>query len=314
MKKMLFILFFASSISLCAQDKKPRILIYHDMEGLAGEDDWRQFNFSHPEQYKKGQELLTADINAVIEGLAQGGAGLIHVVDAHGSGNQDPDVLLDKLDKRASMLSRDTPFRQYVDIVQPNTYDAIVCVGMHAKTGSGGFASHTYTLGMDIIMDDKSITETELVGYSWGRVGVPIIFTSGDDKLANDLKTMPWIQFVTTKKATSASTVELFPVDQVHKEMTSKAALAVKGIAKSSVMKLKEPFKAGLRVVPPASLDRLKNFPGIEYKEDRVFFMAKDFAEAYDGVVAIIGIATTGYLSVTNEIIQKQPNGKKSCN
>ncbi len=313
MRKTLFIvgLLCSACSLLTAQDKKPRILLYHDMEGLAGEDDWRQFNFSHPEQYKKGQELLTADINAVVEGLYQGGAGLVHVVDAHGSGNQDPDVLLDKLDKRASMVTRDVSFRQYVDIVEPDVYDAVVCVGMHAKTGSGGFASHTFTLGMDIIMDDKSITETELVAYSWGRVGVPVIFVSGDDKLAGDLKTMPWIQYVITKKATSASTVELFPVDQVHKEMIAKAAISVKNISKAKVLKLNEPFKAGLRVVPPASLDRLKNFPGIEYKEDRVFFMAKDFAQAYDGVVAIIGVATTGYLSVTNEIILKQPNGKE---
>jgi D-amino peptidase len=311
MKNTLFILLCFTSVLINAQDKKPRILIYHDMEGLSGEDDWRQFNFSHPEQYNKGRELLTADINSVVEGLYQGGAGLVHVVDAHGSGNPDPDVLLDKLDKRASMISRDAPFRQYVDIVEKDVYDAVVCVGMHAKTGSGGFASHTFTLGMDIIMDNKSITETELVGYSWGRAGVPIIFTSGDDKLASDLKTMPWIEYVTTKKATSASTVELRPIDEVHKEMTVKAATAVKNISKATVMKLKEPFKAGLRVVPPASLDRLKNFPGIEYQEDRVFFMAENFTKAYDGVIAIISVATSGYISVTNEVIAKQPNGKE---
>lgn len=311
MKKIFFLVVVLSTSSLFAQDKKPRILIYHDMEGLSGEDDWRMFSFSHPEQYAKGRELLTADVNAVIEGLVQGGAGLVHVVDAHGSGNPDPDLLLDKLDKRASLISRDAPFRQYVDIVEPNVYDAIVCVGMHAKTGSGGFASHTFTLGMDIIMDNKSITETELVGYSWGRVGAPIIFVSGDDKLANDLKTMPWIEYVTVKKATSASTADLRPVEEVHKEMIAKAAKSVKNIGKATAMKLKEPFKAGLRVVPPASVDRLKNFPGIEYQDDRVFFTAENFAKAYDGVIAISSVATSGYISVTNEVIQQQINGKE---
>jgi D-amino peptidase len=310
MKKLILLLALCAS-SAFAQDKKPRILIYHDMEGLSGEDDWRMFSFGHPEQYAVGRELLTADVNAVVEGLFQGGAGLVHVVDAHGSGNPDPDLLLDKLDKRASLISRDTPFRQYVDLVEPNVYDAIVCVGMHAKTGSGGFASHTFTLGMDIIMDDKSITETELVGYSWGRVNVPIIFVSGDDKLEKDLKTMPWIEYVTVKKATSASTAELRPVDDVHKEMISKAAKSVKGIAKATSMKLKEPIKAGLRVVPPASVDRLKNFPGIEFQNDRVFFTADNFAKAYDGVIAMISVATSGYYSVNNEIIDQLPNGKE---
>ena len=115
-----------------------RILVYHDMEGLSGEDDSRQFSFRHKEQYAKGRELLTDDVNAVVAGLFDGGATLVHVVDAHGSGNPDPDVLLDKLDPRAHMVFREKPFRQYVDIVEPNVYDGIVCVGMHAKTCSGG--------------------------------------------------------------------------------------------------------------------------------------------------------------------------------
>ncbi len=291
--------------------QKPRILIYHDMEGLSGEDDWRMFNFSHTAEYTKGQELLTADINAVIEGLYQGGAGLVHVVDAHGSGNQDPDVLLDKLDSRAKMVERDAPFRQYVDIVEANTYDAIVCVGMHAKTGSGGFASHTFTLGMDIIMNERSITETELVGYSWGRVAVPIILVSGDDKLANDLKTMPWIEYVTVKKATSASTVILRPVGEVHKEMIERAAKAVKSISKATVMKLSEPINAALRVVPPASLDMLRNFPGIELKDNKASFTAANFGKAYDGVIALISVARYGYNSVTTEVLKSEPNGKE---
>jgi len=31
-----------------------RVLVYHDMEGLAGQDDWRTFLFSHPEKYPEG--------------------------------------------------------------------------------------------------------------------------------------------------------------------------------------------------------------------------------------------------------------------
>lgn len=313
MKKTLVLICFAAVIHFATaqSSQKPRILIYHDMEGLAGEDDFRQFNFSHPEQYAKGRELLTNDVNAVIDGLFQGGAGLIHVVDAHGSGNPDPDILLDKLDSRAKMVSRDEPFRQYVDIVQPNTYDAVVCVGMHAKTGSGGFASHTYTLGIDLILNDKSITETELVGYSWGRVGVPVIMVSGDDKLENDLKVMPWIEYVRVKKATSASTVELRPISEVHAEMKTKAVKAIKSITSASVMKIKEPIKSQLRVVPPAGLDRLKNLPGIDYKDNVATFTAENFAKAYDGLIALIGIATTNYVTVTNEVIASQPNGKE---
>ena len=81
--------------------------------------------------------------------------------------------------KRAGQYTRDEPFDDYDGAAIPNAYDAIAVVAMHAKTGSKGFASHTKTIGMDIIFNGMSVTESELVGYSWGRFNVPVIFASG---------------------------------------------------------------------------------------------------------------------------------------
>ena len=288
-----------------------RVLVYHDMEGLAGQDDWRTFLFSHPERYPEGQKMLAADLNAVIDGLFAGGATQVDVVDAHGSGNPDPDVRRDLLDPRAKQVFRDKPFDPYVDITEPNTYDAIVAVAMHAKTGSHGFASHTITLGMDMLINDKSITESEIVAYSWGRVGVPLIFVSGDDRLQNDLTIMPWLEFVVTKKATSASTVELRPVDAVHAEMRDKAARAVRNLSKAKVLTLATPMRAGLHAVPPASLASLKGIPGISYADETVTFTAPDFRAAYDGVIALVGAARASYSQVLVETVRKHPDGQK---
>src|SRR5687767_4407994 len=91
-----------------------RVLVYHDMEGLSGQNDWHTFDFDYPEAYKKGRELLVADVNAVVAGLFAGGATTVHVVDAHGSGNPEPDIQTSALDPRATQVFRDRPFRQYV--------------------------------------------------------------------------------------------------------------------------------------------------------------------------------------------------------
>jgi len=288
-----------------------RVLVYHDMEGLAGQDDWKTYLFSHPEKYPEGQKMLAADLNAVIDGLFAGGATRVDVVDAHGSGNPEPDVRRDLLDPRAKQVFRDKPFDPYVDLTEPNTYDAVVAVAMHAKTGSKGFASHTITLGMDMQINGRSITESEIVGYSWGRVGVPIIFVSGDDRLQNDLQVLPWIEFVVTKKATSASTAELRPVDEVHAEMREKAARAVRNIGKATIMTLATPMRAGLHAVPPASLAFMQGIPGINYANETVTFTAPDFRAAYDGVIALVGAARTGYPQVLAETVRKQPDGQK---
>ncbi len=292
------------------QSGRLRILVYHDMEGLSGQNDWHTFDFDFPEQYAKGRELLVADVNAVVGGLFAGGATDVHVVDAHGSGNPEPDIPAGRLDPRAEQVFRDKPFGPYVDLVEPDAYDAVAAVGMHAKTGSRGFASHTFTLGMDIIMNTMSITETELIGYSWGRVGVPVIFASGDDRLANDLATMPWIEFVTVKKATSASTAQLRPVGEVHRELSERSARALRNRANAKVMSLTTPVKAALRVVPPASLTPLEGVPGVEHSENRVDFSAPDFGAAYDGVLALIRVAARSYPDVLTETIRARPDSK----
>jgi D-amino peptidase len=286
-----------------------RVLVYHDMEGLSGQDDPDTFRFSHPERYALGRELLTADVNAVIEGLFEGGAAVVHVVDGHGSGNPEPDLLLDRLDPRAEMLFRDEPFDAYVDLVEPDLYDAIAVVGMHAKTGSRGFASHTYTLGIDIILNGMRVTETEIVGYSWGRAGVPLIFASGDDRLGADLATMPWIEYVEVKTATSASTADPRPVEEARANLREAARRAAENREQARVMRLAEPVEAALRAVPPADLGIMEGVPGIRLVEDRVEFRADDFRAAYDGATALVNVARTGYQSVLLETIREHPDG-----
>ncbi len=287
-----------------------RVLVYHDMEGLAGQDDPRMFSYREPEQYAIGRELLTGDVNAVIRGLFDGGAEEVHVVDAHGSGNTEPDLLLDELDPRATMVFRDSAFRPYVDLVEPGVYDAVAVVGMHATTGAGGFASHTYTLGMDLLFNGMSVTETELIGYSWSRVGVPVIFASGDDRLAANLATMPWIVFVTVKTATSASSADLRPLDDVRAEMEAGAARAVSTYVDAQTMALTEPVTAALRAVPPASLASLDGVPGIEYQDGVVTFEAADFGTAYDGLMALIGVARGSYTDVLWETLQRRGDAR----
>jgi len=288
-----------------------RILVLHDMEGLSGQNDPRTFDFNQPE-YKHGQELLAGDVNAVIEGLYAGGATEVWVVDGHGSGNPDPDVRADLLDKRAKQVFRDTEFDSYFDLVEPKAYDAVAVVGMHAKTGSRGFASHTFTLGIGLKINGREITETELVALSWGRQGVPVIFASGDNKLAADLAGMTWIEYVTVKNATAADSAELRPISEARADLTAHARKAVENLrgGKTQSMQVSLPMTAGLKAVPPASLTVLEGVPGITYADSTVTFPADSLAQAYQGMLKLVGVATGGYVRVLQRTIMADPVGK----
>jgi D-amino peptidase len=300
------------------QDVRPdtsdgiRVLVLHDMEGLSGQSDPRTFFFGMP-HYARGQELLVADINAVIEGLYAGGATEIHVVDGHGSGNPEPDVRRDLLDPRAQQVLRDSAFDAYVDLVLPRAYDAVAVVGMHAKTGSHGFASHTFTLGIDIMINGRSITETELVGLAWGREGVPVIFASGDDRLAQDLQSLPWIEFVTVKRAIAADSAEPRPLSEARDDLRQSAERAVRKLraGEAKAMRITTPITATLRTVPPSDISLLDSVPGITYADQRVTFPARDFHAAYRGLVKLVRVATRANALLLVEEVRSRPEGEE---
>ena len=287
-----------------------KILVYYDMEGISGQNDIRSLDFGN-EEYNQAREWLTNDVNAVIDGLFLGGADEVHVVDAHGSGNPDPDILVDKMDKRAQLISKDNPFDAYTALTEKGVYDGVAVVCMHSKTGGGGFAAHTYTLGMDWILNDMSINETEIITYSWGRADVPVIFASGDDKLQEQLEWMDWLEYVRVKNAKGAGDAELIPFEEVHRKMRESAKRAVENIPKSKVAHFTLPIKAQLRAVHPARLDQLKDVPGIDYKDQTVTFMAENFMEAYDGIAAFINVATRGYVRLLGNVIDTHDNAGK---
>lgn len=287
-----------------------RILVYYDMEGISGQNDIRSLSFGN-EEYTQAREWLTNDVNAVIDGLFAGRADEVHVVDAHGSGNPDPDILVDKMDSRAELVSRDEEFEAYVDLTEKGMYDGVAVVCMHSKTGGGGFAAHTYTIGMDWILNDMSINETEIIAYSWGRVGVPVIFASGDDKLQEQLEWMDWLEYVMVKTAKGAGDAELRPFDEVHREMRDASKRAVENLPDSKAVRLTQPIKAQLRAVYPARLDQLEDVPGIDYKDQAVTFTAENFEEAYDGITALISVATRGYIRLLGQVLNNQENAEK---
>lgn len=289
---------------------KPRILLIHDMEGLSGQDDPYTFLFGNP-KYPLGQKLLVDDVNAVIDGLFAGGAASVLVADGHGSGNPAPDLLLDKLDPRAHLISRPVAFDTYLDLAAAGTFDAVVVVGMHAKSGSGGFAAHALTTGAQIFINGHSITETELVGLLQGQVGVPVIFASGDDRLAENLRTMPWLQYVTTKKATGVSSAELYPVEKVHAEMRIKARVAVQQLASARVMTLHTPVTVAVRAVPPGNFRWLKEMPGIQYTDETVTFLAPDMSSAFRGIRTFIAALSFSFADAKLSAVMALPDAPR---
>lgn len=276
-----------------------RVLIIHDMEGLSGQDDWHSALSLYEKEYANAQELLAGDVNAVADGLFAGGADEVHVADGHGGTNPEPDLRADLLDPRVVQVFRDQAFDTYTDLAEAGVYDAVAVVGMHAKTLSNGFLSHTIGLGTNFIFNGMSVTETEIIAFSFARVGVPVIFASGDDVHKEDLQRMPWVQYAQVKESENAYTIKkMLPLKKARALLKKKAKRAVADINNAKVMALNEPVAAAMQVVPPSNLSGLKGMPGLHYSDNRVDFIAKDFISAYLGTK---NLAIYGYKAGNNK-------------
>lgn len=296
----------------------PKVLIVHDMEGLSGQGNLRTIFFQFA-NYRRGQELLAADINAAVDGFFAGGASEVHVADGHGSGNPGPDLLPHLLDKRAKQLFRDSPFDPYLGLVEENNYDAVAMVGAHASTGTGGFAAHTLTLGMDLYINNMQVSETDFLGLSWGRNNVPVIFASGDDVLAAQLaKSMPWAEVAVTKYAIDIATATLIEPEEARLAIRRQAKRSIERLDKAKAMKVVEPVRVTLRTVPPADLRQMKGIPGIDYSEPgmmpqdaAVSIVGNDWKDAMRGMWGLVAVARGGYFKHTIEQYEREGEHRK---
>ena len=218
----------AAGTSGAPRQAAPKILVYVDMDGSSGVNRARQVLYPNPE-YFASRQFITNDLNAAIRGLKAGGAGEIVVTDAHGSGNSEaPDILLDRMDPRATFLFRDEEFDPYVDILD-SSYAAIVAVGMHARARTAGFMAHTVTLEPFYKVNGVPITESEIIAISAARYGIPVVMVAGDDVLEGQIRqAFPDAEYAVVKRAKGPADAELIPQPAVQAaiEKAARAAMA----------------------------------------------------------------------------------------
>jgi D-amino peptidase len=167
-----------------AQQNKLKVYISADMEGIGAVDTAVQ---TQPQgrDYEKFRRLMTLEVNAAITGAYDAGATEVLVSDSHGDA-QNIDVEL--LDKRARLVRawpRPLMMMQGID----SSFDAVVFVGYHASEGSAdAILSHTFSGSEAISLNGKAVPEAGFNAAIAGEFGVPVVFLSGDQTIAEEAK------------------------------------------------------------------------------------------------------------------------------
>ncbi len=165
-----------------------KIYISADMEGVVGVVTDQQLGPSGFE-YERFRQLMTAEVNAAIDGARAAGATEIVISDSHGNGQN---LLLEKLPKDVTVI-RSWPRPLMMMEAIDETFDAAIFIGYHTSTSNPeGVRAHTLSSARlaDVQLNGVSVPEAGINAAIAGHFGVPVVMISGDDAIVKEARAM----------------------------------------------------------------------------------------------------------------------------
>jgi D-amino peptidase len=270
-------LLFSLGISLLVSAQpRPSVFVITDAEGVAGVCRQEQTEPTNPEM----QKLLTGEINAAVRGFLEAGAGEVVVWDGHDGS------------RTLSALSIEPPARLLMGGLGPNMlmerkFSAVAFVGQHARANRArGVMAHSYSsLGIQkILLNGQEVGEIETRAALAGWFGVPVIFLSGDQAAADDLRAIvPDAELAVVKEGVGYYACLSLSADAAQRLIYEKTRAGLRKLGQIRPYRLEGPatieveYSTRSTPFPDAALP-----PGIERVDARTIrYHGKDFLEAW---------------------------------
>lgn len=258
-----------------------KVYISVDMEGATGINN-SHFTSRKQSDYKRGQKLLTGDVNAAILGARDAGAREILVNDAHGSMTN---ILIEDLEEGARLISgSNKPLLQMAGIDE--SFSAAMFVAYHAREGAeDGILNHTIvgSVVTEIRRNGIPVGETGINAGIAGAMGVPVVLVTGDDKVAKEAQEIiPGVETAVVKTGLDRHTADCLPPRETSKLIRKAAAAALEKREQIPAHNIEGPVVFDLTFKTTSSAGLACLFPCVEKvgpKEVRI--QHDDYLEAY---------------------------------
>jgi D-amino peptidase len=164
----------------------PKIYISVDMEGVAGvvtSDQLSPAGF----EYERFRRFMTDETLAAVRAAQHAGAAEIVVSDSHGNGEN---LLIEEFPNDVHIV-RSWPRHGLMAAGLDSTFRAVLLIGYHASASSStGVRAHTISSASyaRVALNGQDVSEGEWVAAQAGALGVPVVFASGDDAMARELR------------------------------------------------------------------------------------------------------------------------------
>jgi len=257
-----------------------RLLIIADIEGSTGCADYEASSFNTSSWYDACIDM-SLDINAVVTRLFERGAVKIYIKDFHRTGFN---LLPELIDKRAHVIHgyKEGPVPGIGEIYDA---EAVMFIGMHASSGSGGLLAHTLTSKFSgIMVNGRRVSELQIFASSLFRYSLRPVFFSG-------------CPMACTEAAEDIHGINVFPVlkdesgniDKIkcREKLALAASDSLNNKAVSPYM-MYPPFNTvlSMRDGKKTAREKAKRW-GLNFNGNMIFFTASDFDDFYRRLIRI---------------------------
>jgi D-amino peptidase len=275
---------------LCETNMK--ILIAADMEGISGVTHEDQTTPGHSE-YARFRKMMTADVNAAVQGAYEAGADQVQVTDGHWDG---ANILIEELDGRARLnAGNGSPFSMVQGV--EDGVDGVFFIGYHACAGSkNAVLDHTWSDGVaNLWLNERLVGEVGLNAVVCGHFNAPVALVSGDQTVCGEARDLLGaIEVAVVKRASGHLSADCLPLNQAHDKICEAATRAILRL-KSGELKpfqLENPVKVRLAVIYSAMAERASLLPGVTRLDGRTIeWTSEDPTLAYKSFRAAVSLA-----------------------
>lgn len=254
MRKLLLSIALLAFSTIAVAQKDLKIYISADMEGLTGVVTGDQLGPGGFE-YERFRQIMTDEVNAVIDAAREAGANEFLVSDSHGNGQN---LLIDQLPDDVEIVRswpRALGMMQGID----DTFDGVIFVGYHASTtNSTGVRAHTKSSAnvTDLQVNGQHMSEGSWNAAIAGEFGVPVILVTGDDAAVEEVSSQIGdIEGAVVKKNHGFHSATTLTPAAGKKLIRSKTKAAIQRIGE---------FKPYVLNGPPVVQLSLKNYQPVE--------------------------------------------------
>lgn len=222
-----------------------KIYVNTDLEGISG-----VFNFTQTREKGSPENLLACeyfmgDLDAVIQGLRDGGADEIVVLDGHGNQAVVPHLMSPGA---TYITGRPRPGAGNLSLLD-SSFAAMVMVGFHAMNGTpDGVLCHTQSSKTENRYWYNDVESGELVQNAViaGYYGVPLVMVTGDDATCREAHRFFGDKIVTvsTKRGLAREAAQLYPFGETRQALYEGAKRAISVISECKPYTLQFPVKA----------------------------------------------------------------------